>query len=108
MAPTPDPRRPDWLPDTPHARAAEERVRRSHLLTPPHILAAYDWALGRCFQCSVAGRHVAQVAVVHTPTGDPEPLALCGPCLLAREEDRRAAAVTRGEEYVPGRIGGPR
>ncbi|MGW0821856.1 hypothetical protein [Streptomyces sp. NPDC002845] len=72
------------------------------------ILAFYDWQVGNCFMCESPNRFVTVVGY----RGDEAEegviaLTLCGSCVLAQEEQRRARMIRRDRPYVPGGIGQP-
>lgn len=100
--------RPAWLPETPHSRA-QAAIAASYSLTPPAILACYDWRLGDCFMCREQDRFVTVIGVRGDEDDgeDAVPLTICGSCVLAQEEKRRARMIRQGRPYVPGGIGQP-
>ena len=99
--PTP-PDRPGWLPDTEASRIA------SYRLTPPAILARYDWHVGACFKCGSGDRFVTTIGARGDETDEGVvPLTMCGGCVLEQEEQRRSRMVHRELPYAPGRIGQP-
>ncbi|MFE2044328.1 hypothetical protein ACFXAZ_26075 [Streptomyces sp. NPDC059477] len=101
VSPVP-PDRPAWLPETGAARAA------SYRLAPPAILAFYEWEIGTCFMCRTVNRFVTAIGARGGEGGEEAvPLTVCGSCVLAQEEERRARMIRSGRRYVPGRIGQP-
>lgn len=74
-------------------------------MTPDVILAFYDWEVGSCFRCGIAGAYTTRLDEITTPSGATYVLRACGCCVLELEEERRRCAERRSTEYRPGLLG---
>jgi hypothetical protein len=64
------------------------------------IVAAYDWAPGRCFRCQ--RENVETAAVGHLPAAEVGAIRACATDTLVMERAREAAADRYGWPYQPG------
>lgn len=71
-------------------------------MTPAEdVIAAYEWAEGRCFRCGRPDVPTAAVGSLPQETGTVEVRA-CEACVLVLERDRERAALRYGWPYAPG------
>lgn len=70
------------------------------------ILDLYTWAQGICFRHPAKGETATtHVETIRPAGGGLQDVRACAACLLAMEEDRRAAAERDGVTYKPGMLG---
>ncbi|MDQ0758653.1 hypothetical protein QF027_001288 [Streptomyces canus] len=72
------------------------------------ILDLYQWEPGVCFRHPGKGEvPTALVKELRPRSDEPHEVRACRDCIVVMEDIRRESAARAGNEYAPGRAGGP-